>query len=216
MTPGPAVSHHCHSCKLHPPTPAPVYLGGEKKNPNICRMINRTTSLQIRGWMSLTLYYLNTSTSQDKCSLLGADKSTLVFINEMTKRCSHLLPSFITAWQSLICMFSLCCMASPRARTLMQLEVFSSSFLSRQTEANLGYLVVIFLWCHMGVQYLRLNASVLHNPFLSVLFFVSVLNESKSNCYQTKSQKRYYPVIQSWQLHQSWMVTVIAAKSHFV
>lgn len=33
MTLGPAVSHHCHSCKLHPPTPAPVYLGAEKKDP---------------------------------------------------------------------------------------------------------------------------------------------------------------------------------------
>lgn len=45
-----------------------------KKTPNICQMINLTTSLQIRGWMSLTLYYLNTSPSQDKCSPLGTDK----------------------------------------------------------------------------------------------------------------------------------------------
>lgn len=34
-------------------------------------MINLTTSLQIRDWMSVTLYYLNTSPSQDKCSPSG-------------------------------------------------------------------------------------------------------------------------------------------------
>lgn len=58
--------------------------GEKKKTPNICRMINLTTSPPIRGWMSLTLYHLNTSPSQDKCAPLGADKWALVFINEMT------------------------------------------------------------------------------------------------------------------------------------
>lgn len=48
-----------------------LYLGGGKKQtPNIWRMINLTTSLQIRGWMSLTLYYLNTSQSRDECRAL--------------------------------------------------------------------------------------------------------------------------------------------------
>lgn len=39
------------------PTPAPVCLleRGEKKTPNICRMINRSTSLQIRGSMSYSV-----------------------------------------------------------------------------------------------------------------------------------------------------------------
>lgn len=82
MTPGPAVSHHCHSCKLRSPTPAPVVK--KKKTPNICGMINLTTSPPIRGRMSLTLYHLNTSPSQDKCAPLGADKWAFVFINEMT------------------------------------------------------------------------------------------------------------------------------------
>lgn len=35
------------------------------------------------------------------------------------------------------------------------------------------------------------------------LLFVSVLNYPESNCYQIKSQKCYYPVIQSWQPDQS-------------
>lgn len=69
MTPGPAVCHHCHSCKLCPvprlPPPPPrfpsrhlhlcVCVWGEKKTPNICHMINRSTSLQIRGSMSYSV-----------------------------------------------------------------------------------------------------------------------------------------------------------------
>lgn len=61
-----------------------LHLWWKKKTPNICRMINLTASPPIRGWMSSTLYHLNTSPSQDKRAPLGADKWALVFINETT------------------------------------------------------------------------------------------------------------------------------------
>lgn len=54
----------------------------------------------------------------------------------------------------------------------------------------------IFVW--MDLVYIR-------------LLFGSVLNYPKSNCYQIKSQRCYYPGIQSWQPDQSSMVTMIAA-----
>lgn len=79
---------------------------------------------------------------------------------------------------------------------------------------------VMMSWWRMNVQYLFLDVFfVVHNPHLLKPLFVvelSVSNYPESNCYQTKSQKCYYPMIQSWQLHQSWVVTVIAAKSHFM
>lgn len=59
------IPQHLHLC---------IWVEKKKSAPNICQMINLTTSLQISGWMSLTLCYLNTSPSQDKCSPSGADK----------------------------------------------------------------------------------------------------------------------------------------------
>lgn len=65
-----------------------------------------------------------------------------------------------------------------------------------------AWLYCIFVWRVFGLHY---------PPLLKLLS-----NYSESNCYQTKSQKCYYSVIQSWQPHQSWMVPMIAAKSYFM
>lgn len=216
MTLGPAVSHHCHSCKLHPPTPAPVYcIWAEVKKkkerpPNICQMINLTTSRQIRGWLSLTVSseyitipgrVLSIGRWQTRsCTHQWNDKRGVAFIHHcLTLTHVHVPivlffvaqhrhgPKHLFSWRRFL------------PFSLVQTNGTRPGFPLGNAVMMTHRVYSIFVWmAFFG----------LHNP--------SVLNYSESNCYQTKSQKCYYPVIQSWQLHQSWMVTVIAAKSHFM
>lgn len=122
----------------------------KKKTPNICRMINLTTSPPIRGWMSLTLYRLNTSPSQDNCAPLGADKWALVFINEMTGTflftfVAHIYRCLTFALARMFPPLSFC----PRDIATSQKHLFSwghfSSSFSSQAGTRFGYVLHIFV-----------------------------------------------------------------------
>lgn len=135
-------------------------------------MINLTTSLQIRGWMSLTVLseYITIPGQVFSIGRWQIGSCIHQWIDRDVS-CSHLLPSFIIAWRSLICMFpllSFCCVTLPRAKTFVQLEAFSSSLFFRQTTPDLGYLVVILPWWHMGVQHLCLDGFVFYKASICI------------------------------------------------
>lgn len=83
--------------------------------------------------------------------------------NDRDLSCSHLLPSSITTWRSLINMFrslSLCCVTSLRAKTLVQLEGFFFLFrwFDKQQLAR----------GHFVVQHLHLGGFGLHESSICI------------------------------------------------
>lgn len=215
MTPGPAVCHHCHTCKLHTETPAPVegdgggWRGVEGVGgPNICPMINLSMSLWIRGGRSSTLYYLNTSPSQGKCSPLT----------------NRLLDSSVKWQRSLLFTFVASIHHRPALAHVPVIIFLRRDIAPGQNICSAGgiFLPLSLLWqtktslwsfCHNSALACRIFVRV--DSVYMKLLFVSGLNYSGFNCFQIKSQGWCYPATQPWQPDQCGTVIVTAAKSHF-
>ena len=163
------IPQHLHLC---------FWVEKKKKTPNICQIINLPTLLQIRGWMSLTLYYLNRSPSQDKCSpsrrwQIGScihqwnDKGMLL----VHVCCLHL---------SLLNIHSL--FAVPHCHGPKHLlswrRFLPLPCLDKQCQIS-------WWFCHDDTWLYSIYVCMVfgfHNPCLLKLPFVSVLNYSESNC----------------------------------
>lgn len=211
MTPGPAVCHHCHSCKLCPPPPRfpsrhlhlCVCLWGEKKTPNICHMINRSTSLQIRGSMSYSVLSECITIPGQAFSVGRWQIGPCIhqWNDKGMFRCFHLSPlSFCSYTRSRCALLSI----ATGQNTCSTGGVFSA--LVQEERADLDYPLAIF------VLMMPRHAVGMH--LLLKVLLASVSNYSETNCYQTKSRKCHYPVFQSWLPRPSWVPTVTAAKSH--
>lgn len=118
----------------------------KKKTPNICRMINLTTSPPIRGWMSLTVSSEYITIPGQVCSTGCWQMGSCIHQwNDRDISCSHLLPTFIAAWRSRShacshrCLFAR--VTSPRAKTFVQLRPFFFLFLQSSGDT---------LWLHPG------------------------------------------------------------------
>lgn len=131
------VPWHMHLC---------IWLG-EEDTPNICRMINLPTLPQIRGWISacaLSGYIIIPG------QLLTVGRwqihSCIQQWNDKTMFLVRICCCHLSLLRSLICTFppsSVCCTASPQAKTHVQLGVFSPSLFFRHQAPDLGYIPAI-------------------------------------------------------------------------
>lgn len=208
---------------------------GGDGTPSICQMINRTTSLQIRGWMSCSVLseYITVpgQVFSIGCWQIGAcihqwnDKDMflvhicylhLSLFSIHSYACSP--PLLFAALHRHGPKHLFCC---------RRFFLLSCSDKRHQTWVTSGWLchddtqensIIFWMFDFSFVLFSFFSmVDVIHLSWIYVCTIeVLVSNYSESNCYQTKSQKCYYPMIHSWQPHQSWMVTMIAAKSHFM